>query len=450
MKVLLVHNYYQQPGGEDVCFADEGRLLEENGCQVVRFTLHNDAIPSSAAVKTALRALWSRQTYRDLSRLIARERPAVMHCTNTFPLVSPSAYYAARRHGVAVVQALHNYRLICPGALLMRQGAVCEDCLGRSIALPAVRHGCYRGSQAGSAVVAAMLATHKAAGTWSRAVDRYYALTEFARGRFIAGGLPAEKLLVKPNFVFPPSRSGEPVTAAAAVREEGVFLFVGRLSEEKGILTALAAWRHVPAGARLRIVGDGPLAEKVRDACRENPQVEWLGAVSNGEAIAQMRKCTALIAPSVCFENFPRSIVEAYSEGTPVIASRLGAMAELVDHEQTGLLFTAGDAQELAKAAARLSQDGALVEALRQQARRVYLDRYTPQQNFTLLMEIYRQAIAARHGDGACAAMTPQAEVQESEPPASAGSVPPEQVESFPLPPAAREGVVVPSGICSR
>jgi glycosyltransferase involved in cell wall biosynthesis len=410
VKILLVHNFYQQSGGEDACFSDEGRLLEEHGHEVVRYTLHNDAIKQDGAVRTAARAFWSRDTYRKLSALIARERPAVMHCTNTFPLISPSAYYAARRQGVAVVQALHNYRLVCPGSLLMRDGAACEDCLGKAFATSAIRHGCYRGSRAGSAVVAAMIAAHRARRTWRRAVDRYYALTQFARGKFIAGGLPAEKLMVKPNFVFP-----FPAPAGDRQPQDDYCIFVGRLSVEKGILTALEAWREFDFGPRLVIVGDGPLAEVVRRAAAGNERIEWLGALPNQEAVAKVRAARALVVPSLCYENFPRSIVESFAVGTPVIASRQGAMQELVDEGGAGTLFAAGDARDLAAAAARigsLSRDE--YAALRDSARREYQLKYTPEENYRLLVEIYRQAVEA------CTGTRPADDPSESSPLASA------------------------------
>lgn len=397
MKILLVHNYYQQPGGEDVCFADEGRLLEAHGHDVIRFTLHNDSIKHDGTLRAAARAFWSRESYRHLSQLIARERPAVMHCTNTFPLVSPSAYYAARRQGVAVVQALHNYRLVCPGALLMRDGAACENCLGKTIAWSAIRHKCYRESRAASAVVAGMAAAHRLRGTWSNAVDRYYALTAFARGKLIEGGLPAEKLMVKPNFVFSPA--AEPNHATSSFRSD-YFVFVGRLSVEKGIRTALEAWTSQAIVSRLLIVGDGPLADEVRKASGARDRIEWLGALPNERAIAMIAGARALLAPSVCYENFPRSIVESFAVRTPVIASRLGAMQELVDDGRTGLLFQPGDAADLARAANRLAMcDGEEAAALGEAAGEEYSRKYTPEQNYRTLIEIYRQAIAARSGE---------------------------------------------------
>ena len=211
MKILLCHNYYQQPGGEDQSFELEATLLESRGHEVIRYTLHNEAIGQMKSWELVRRTFWNAPVYRELRELIVRERPAVMHCTNTFPLLSPSAYYAARAEGVPVVQSLRNFRLMCPGSLFLRDGRVCEDCRGKRLAWPGVLHQCYRHSPAASAVVAAMLAWHRQWGTWTRAVDLYFALTRFSRRKFIEGGLPADKVLVKPNFVHPdPARGRAP------------------------------------------------------------------------------------------------------------------------------------------------------------------------------------------------------------------------------------------------
>ena len=233
MKCLLVHNHYQCAGGEDSVFEDEAALLEDRGHEVVRYTVHNDSIRDGSRWKVAKNTVWNRRVHAELKALMLREKPDVMHCTNTFPLISPAAYYAARAAGVPVVQSLHNYRIMCAGSLLMRDGAVCEKCVGRSIGLPGVIHGCYRGSRAGSAVVAALQSVHWALGTWTRMVDAYIVLNEFAREKFIAGGLPADKLYVKPNFVHPDPQLG--------TGRGGYAIFVGRLSQEKGISTLLAA-----------------------------------------------------------------------------------------------------------------------------------------------------------------------------------------------------------------
>lgn len=384
MKILLCHNVYQQPGGEDGVFADERRLLESHGHEVLCYTQHNDALGAMSRLAAARKTFFNDETYAALSALLAEHRPDVVHCHNTFPLISPSAYQAARDHGAAVVQTLHNYRLLCPKAVLLRDGRVCEDCLGRRVAWPAVLHGCYRDSRLASAVVAGMAAWHHHLGTWHEQVDRYIALTHFARAKFMEGGWPAEKIAVKPNFVHPDPEPGD---------GEGNFaLFVGRLSPEKGIGCLLAAWqRHAPP-LPLKIAGDGPLAEQVRTAAAQSPNIEWLGHLPPGRVRDMVGNARMLVMPSTWYETFGRTIVEAFAKGTPVVASRLGAMQELVEDGGSGLLFAPGDAADLAAQVHRLASDDALCSAMRRAARRQFEEHYTAEANYAQLIEIYEAA----------------------------------------------------------
>ena len=239
-------------------------------------------------------------------------------------MISPAAYYAARAENVRVVQTLHNFRILCPNAIFFREGRPCEDCLGRSIPWPGVVHKCYRGSRTASAASAAMLIAHRTLGTWQKAVDVFIALTQFSRKKFIQGRLPAEKIAVKANFVYPDPGIG------AGTGEYAVF--VGRLSAEKGLDTLLDAWKVLRENVALKIVGDGPLAAIVEEAAANDSRIEWLGRKSAEEVYALIGQAKFLLCPSNCYENFGRVIVEAFVKGTPVVASDLGAMAELVDH----------------------------------------------------------------------------------------------------------------------
>jgi glycosyltransferase involved in cell wall biosynthesis len=384
VKFLLCHNYYQQPGGEDQSFAAEARLLETNGHDVVRLTLHNDTIGSMGRLNVVRQTLWNSQVYTRVRQLIRQERPHLMHCTNTFPLLSPAVYYAARAEGVPVVQSLRNYRLLCPNALFLRDGQVCEDCLGKTVPWPGVMHGCYRGSRAASAVVATLTAGHRFLGTWTRAVDLYFTLTEFARRKFVEGGLDAERIAVKPNFIDPDPGSGS--------GRGGYAVFVGRLSPEKGIDTLLEAWTHISERINLKIVGDGPLAEQVQAANRLDPRIEWLGRRTPDEVLALIGEAACLVMPSIWYETFGRTIIEAFARGTPVVASRIGALAELVDEGRTGLLFRPGDAGDLASAVQRLGADPERLAKMRAEARREYETKYTAEINYRLLLAIYQRA----------------------------------------------------------
>ncbi|MCA9141700.1 MAG: glycosyltransferase family 4 protein [Planctomycetaceae bacterium] len=389
MKVLLCHNYYQQPGGEDRSFFDEEWLLKSHGHQVVRYTVHNDVIDDMSPIHLASKLIWNRDSYRELRDLIRRERPAVMHCTNTFPLISPSVYYAAKREGVPVVQSLHNYRLLCPNALFLRKGKVCESCLGKTIPLPAVIHGCYRDSRMSSAGVAAMVTFHRLIRTWTRAVDKYFVLTEFARDKFVQGGLMADKMVIKPNFVHPDTGPGN--------GSGDYVIFVGRLSSEKGIETLLAAWEQLPGDAKLKIVGDGPMAGRVSQAMNDDPRIEWVGRRTKEEVDQLIHNASCLVIPSICYETFGRAIIEAYVHGVPVIASRHGAMAELVQHGETGLLFDVGDAQELRAAVERMFHDTDKLYQMRLAARRTFERLYTAEANYDLLIGVYNDVVTGGH-----------------------------------------------------
>lgn len=381
MRVLVLHNFYQQAGGEDVAFAAERDLLRRHGHEVLEYVEDNRDVGGMDPLGLAARTVWSRASTRRLRELLRRTRPDVAHFHNTFVLISPSAYYACAEAGVPVVQTLHNYRLLCPGATFFRSGRVCEECLGWSVPLPGVVHGCYRGSRAQTAVVAAMVAAHRRLGTWDRRVDVYVALSEFARRKFVEGGLPQEKIQVKPNFAFPDCGTGQ---------HEGRYaLFVGRASGEKGIETLLEAWRRLGPAARLKVVGSGPLETLAADS---PGNVEWLGQQPKARVLSLMKDASLLVLPSTWYEAFPMVLVEAFATGLPVVASRLGALAELVEDGRTGLHFAPGDAADLA---AKIEWALARPERLREMGRRARQEfeaKYTADRNYERLVDIYRLA----------------------------------------------------------
>jgi glycosyltransferase involved in cell wall biosynthesis len=385
MKILVAHNYYQQAGGEDQVFSSEAALLEAHGEDVVRWTKHNDAINQMSGLSAGCATFWNHRSATELGELIRRHRPEVVHFHNTFPLISPAAYYAARAGGAAVVQTLHNYRLLCPNALFFREGQACEDCLGKPIPWPGVVHKCYRGSRSASAAVTAMVAAYRALGTWRTAVDAYIALTQFSRAKFIQGGLPPGKIVVKPNFVHPDPGAGR--------GRGGYGLFVGRLSPEKGLQTLLNAWKSLGGEVLLKVVGDGPMAAAVQEAVASSAGIEWLGRRQLQEVYSLIGEAMFLVLPSQCYETFGLTIVEAFATGTPVIAPRLGAMAELVQHGRTGLHFEPGDSLDLAaKVREFLAAAPPARARMRQAARHEYERKYTAEPNYRALMAIYHQA----------------------------------------------------------
>ncbi|HUY99038.1 MAG TPA: glycosyltransferase [Thermomicrobiaceae bacterium] len=382
--ILVAHNFYRRAGGEDVVFAAETALLRAHGHTVIQCVEDNRAVQGVDRFAAGLGATWSWTSWARMRRMIEEHRPDVVHLHNTFPLISPSVYYAARAAGIPVVQTLHNYRLLCPSALLYHDGRVCEDCLGRLVPWPGVAHGCYRDSRTVTGVVATMLTVHRLVRTWSRMVDAYIVLTEFARGKLVQGGLPAAKLLVKPHFVDPDPGPG--------AHEGGFALFVGRLTLEKGVRTLLAAWELLAGRVPLKIVGDGPLAGEVARAVKQLSCVEWLGARSGAEVSELMGRARLLVVPSEWYETFGRVVIEAYARGTPVLASNLGAVAELVEPGRTGLLFAPADPPALAAAVSSVWEHPSTLESMSGAARLAYESRYTAPGNYRRLMEIYAAA----------------------------------------------------------
>jgi glycosyltransferase involved in cell wall biosynthesis len=393
--VLMVHCYYRDLGGENLSFEAEASLLRQSGRRIHVYTRSNreiDGLGTFGRARAAARTVWADDAYRAVDAIVRRERPQVAHFQNTFPLISPSVYHACRRHGVAVVQALRNYRLTCVNGLLFRDGRVCEDCLGRTIPWPGVLHACYRSSVTQSGVAAGMIATHNVLGTWARDVDAYVVPSEFSRSKYVQAGLSAEKVFVKPNFVYPdPGPNSGPGRYA---------LFAGRLASEKGILTVLEAWRRV-GDIPLRIVGDGPLTGDVRRAIASmglSPNVQLVGHLPPEGVIEEMRGARVAIFPSEWYETFGRVAAEAFACGVPVIASRIGAMAEVVVDRQTGRLFSPADPEDLAAKVAWAWEHPTDLQQLSRQARLEFERRFTAAHNLELLDRLYETAIARARG----------------------------------------------------
>jgi glycosyltransferase involved in cell wall biosynthesis len=381
MKVLVAHNTYLLHGGEDAVVDSEIALLRQDGHTVLEYRRNNEELAAIGMVQGAIDTLWSRRTRAEVAMLLHRERPDVIHVHNTLPLISPSIYWAAAEAGIPVVQTLHNFRLMCPQAMLLREGRPCETCVGRA-PWAAVQHACYRGSRVQTAVLSSMLVLHRSLGTYADKVARYVALNDFCRSKFIQGGLPPEKIVVKPNFVEDPSVGDD--------LRQGL-LFVGRLSPEKGVTALAEAARTLPGGA-LKVVGSGPAGGVLQAIAG----VACLGPLPSGEVTREMKSAIALVLPSIWYENFPRTLVEAYACGLPVIASRIGALADLVDDGVTGLLAAPNDAADLASKMRWALDHPDQMAAMGRAARSAYEKQYTPAINLAQMLAIYEQAVRPR------------------------------------------------------
>ena len=392
MKILLVHNSYLEPGGEDVVVQRESELLRSFGHEVLEYRRSNHEIEQYSWVRRLglpSRTVWAYDTWREFSDLLQQDRPDVVHVHNTFLMISPSIYSACRDQHVPVVQTLHNYRLLCPAASFFRDRKPCEDCTTQGL-WRGIQHACYRNSRMATASVAIMLAVHRQRKTWVELIDRYIALTDFARSKFISAGFPQDKVTVKPNFAYPDP--GERTCDGSYA------LFVGRLSPEKGISTLLDAWCRYSIDIPLRIIGDGPARAQLQSnaAASATRKIVFTGQVSPAQVISAMKEARFLVFPSELYENFPLTIVEAFACGLPVIASDLGAMREIVTDGQTGLLFSPGDPEDLARKIAWACAHPEVMRQLGQQARVEYEAKYTSEANYHTLMDIYHQVIRYR------------------------------------------------------
>lgn len=392
IKILFIHNYYQQAGGEDKVVDEEMKLLHSKGHQVELFRRHNDEIHHMNALQKSmlsLNTIWSRSSYIELKRYMQIFHPDIVHFHNFFPLISPSAYAACQSLGIPVVQTLHNYRLLCPAGTFMRDGHVCSLCLDHSM-VNSVRYSCYRNSRLQTIPVTAMIAFNRLMGTWQRGVDAYIVLTEFSKQKFIQSGIQSDKLHVKPNFISTHFQSN----SQSSNNRNGI-LFVGRLSEEKGIHTLAKAWEEMFQEGNvqpLTIIGDGPEYEKLRKSLNHIPHVSLLGRQNSETVRYYMLRSKYVIVPSIIYEGFPMTIVEAYSTGTPVISSDIGSMAEIVESGRTGYHFEVGNSESLIQVVQQaMRMDDQQYEQMCDDIRSIFWSKYSSEVNYEQLMRIYGQ-----------------------------------------------------------
>jgi len=384
LRILICHNTYQQKGGEDTVVDAEYQLLHAHGHEVKKYIVSNDDIKGFASkISAAFSLNYSIESKNNLAAVLDKFRPDIVHFHNTFPLLTASVYDACIERHIPVVQTLHNYRFICPTALLMLHGKPCENSLRKS-AYWAVRYKVYRQSFIGTFFLARMIEYHKKAGTWQKKVNRYIALTAFAKDKFVQAGFPASKVAIKPNFT---STDLLPLPD----KEQATFaLFVGRVSEEKGIRTLLEAFNGMDIP--LKIAGNGPLLHELSKVSCSH--VEWLGEQTPSQISLLLRHAQFIIVPSLCYETFGMVMIEAFSQSLPVLCSNIGSMQEIVEDGVSGKHFVAGDVEDLQLKVRELFQSPSLCAQLGEAARYTYEQRYTPAANYEQLIKIYQEAMA--------------------------------------------------------
>jgi glycosyltransferase involved in cell wall biosynthesis len=389
VKVLQVHNYYSSAaGGEETTLDSERELLLGRRHLVERFEVSNKSV-ESVSLRTGAETIWSLRSYREMREVIRKRKPDLVHFHNTFILLSPSVYWAAAVEEVPVVQTLHNYRLTCANGLLMRNGRPCEECVGR-FPWPALAHRTYRNSLAATGAVVGMQQVNRLLGTYRNKVDAYITPTDFTKGVMVRAGLPPEKVFVKPNFVSDPLSTRERLPQ----RTEQI-VFVGRVAYEKGVDLLLETWKRIdPSNTQLLIIGDGPERRDLMHDFGDLQGVEWRGWLGKEEVLREVSRSRCLVIPSRWYEVFPVVLLEALALGTPLIAPAHGGFPEVISSGYDGFLFTPNDVSNLASVldrALRLDESSWL--NLSKNARNSYLNRFTPEVNYPILMRIYEEAM---------------------------------------------------------
>ncbi len=359
-------------------------MLRARGHEIFEYVVDNREVKQSNLIAVGVRSVWNSQQARLVQDFIRKTKPDVLKVDNHFPILSPSIFAAAKELGVATVLSVRNYRLICPSANLFRDGANCTECVGRKFAYPAILHRCYRKSYLQSTSVVLSNAFAHLQGTWSESIDQFVAVSEFVKAELVRGGFDASRIAVKPNFI------GD---TGVGDGSGGYALFVGRLTEEKGLQTVMDAWKSIGSKIKLKIIGVGPLEEALQAFSVHNPSVELLGWKSITEVCDYLGKAAVLVFPSAWLEPFGRSIVEAYAKGTPVIAADTVPMHDMVEEGETGSLFRVGDGNDLATRLIALLADRAQYAQMRVNARQRYLEKYSETQNYIMMMDIFNRVL---------------------------------------------------------
>lgn len=387
MRILIIHNHYLEKGGEDEVVSSEIKMLKDFGHSIIFYERSNKEIVKLPFFKKlyffANDIIWSQSVYKEVKEIVKKEKPDIAHIHNIFVSITPSVYDALSEENIPVVQTLHNYRLLCLNGLFYRDNKICQDCVKLNL-IPSLIHRCYRKSFFLTLFLKRMLDFHFKKKTFQEKIDTYIVLSEFSKKKFTEADFPKDKIYVKPNFVD--------LKAEKRTMPGDYTLFIGRLINYKGINILITAYQRLK-GYQLKIIGGGPLFDKLKKKTEKMNSIELLGRLSYEQTINYIKICKFLIVPSECYETFGRVIVEAFACGVPVVASNIGAIKEIVADGISGLLFNPGDIDDLSKKIKYLMGNNALIISMGEEARRVYEEKYTSEKNYTILMEIYKKTI---------------------------------------------------------
>lgn len=396
MRVLIIHNYYTRRGGEDQVFEKEVELLRKNNIYVSTYIKYNHELKNIYDLaKKSVEIIWSKRSYNEISEIIKIEKPDIAHFHNIWYNISPSAYYACKKLGVSIVQTLHNFRLFCANGLLLRKSEICDICLTK-FPYYGVYYGCYSNSRIKTIPISLTENIHRSFGTWKNKVDAYIALTEFSKNIFVNYGISKDKIFVKPNFLFDIS----PVKDNYKKNYYEYFLYIGRLSIEKGVMDLLLAYKMLQEKGELfplKIIGDGPIFSDVRNFIKNNSlkNVELLGHFDENKVVEYLEKAFVVIIPSIWYEMFPLVVIEAFRCGKSVILPRIGSFINIVDDLKTGIFYEFRNVNDLMIKMLWAIKNADRIKKMGLDARKTYEERYTPDKNYEYIMSIYNKVINA-------------------------------------------------------
>jgi len=392
VKILQVHNYYQLSGGEDFVLKNEKKLLEDNGHQVTQYIRNNHEIDNFSLkqkINFLLSVHYSKFSKLHFENFLLSSKPDLIHVHNFFPLITPSIFSVCQEYGIPVLMTLHNYRLIYPNGYLFCKGEVDERTLKKS-AYVTVMDGVYRNSIFQTLVVAHMIEYHRKKNTWNEQVNKFICLSNFSKRIFVKGGILSKKIIVKPNFI---EDKIQLIPNVSPVKTP-YFVFVGRISNEKGIRMLIETWMRYKLNYPLYVIGTGPLRKSLEEKTKNIESVKWLGLQSKGVVLNFVKHAKALVFPSTWYEGFPMTILEAFSLGTAVVTSNIGSQAEIVKNNYSGLHFRVNKIVDLKEKLDLIYNNEALAEEFGRNARDVYLQNYLPKDNYRLLLSIYQNILA--------------------------------------------------------